>query len=178
MFVHCDVIKNLDLTSFNTINVTDMSEMFNYCEYTLSIDVSSFDTTNVTNMEYMFGSCWDIPSLDLSNFNTSNVTNMGSMFYGCSRLKNIIGTLDLQKVTNANYMFYGCSALEEVHIHNLGRNLSLSDSPKLTHDCLVELINNLQTVTSTKTLTLGSTNLAKLTDEEKQVATNKGWTLA
>ena len=40
------------------------------------------------------------------------------------------------------------------------------------------VINGLQTVTSTKTLTLGSTNLAKLTDEEKQIATNKGWTLA
>lgn len=84
----------------------------------------------------------------------------------------------MQNVTYADSMFSGCSALEEVHIHNLGANLSLSDSPKLTHDCLVELINNLQTVTSTKTLTLGSTNLAKLTDAEKQVATNKGWTLA
>ena len=152
--------------------------MFDYCEYTLSIDVSSFDTSNVTNMEYMFGSCWYILSLDLSNFNTSKVTSMGGMFYNDSRLKNIIGTLDMQNVTNANYMFYGCSALEEVHIHNLGENLDLSACTKLTHDCLVELINNLQTVTSTKTLTLGSTNLAKLTDEEKQVATNKGWTLA
>jgi hypothetical protein len=32
--------------------------------------------------------------------------------------------------------------------------------------------------TTTKTLTLGATNLAKLTDEEKAIATNKGWTLA
>ena len=34
------------------------------------------------------------------------------------------------------------------------------------------------TVTSTKTLYLGSTNLSKLTDEDKAIATNKGWTLA
>ena len=93
-------------------------------------------------------------------------------------LKNIQGILDMQNVTNADEMFKSCSALEEVHIHNLGTNLNLSDCTKLTHDCLVELINNLQTVTSTKTLTLGSTNLAKLTDAEKQVATDKGWTLA
>ena len=84
----------------------------------------------------------------------------------------------MQKVTSASYMFDSCSALEEVHIHNLGVDLTLSASSKLTHDCLVELINNLQTVASTKTLTLGATNLAKLTDKEKQVATNKGWTLA
>ena len=39
-------------------------------------------------------------------------------------------------------------------------------------------INGLQTVTSTRTLTLGETNLAKLTEAEKQIATDKGWTLA
>jgi hypothetical protein len=32
--------------------------------------------------------------------------------------------------------------------------------------------------TTTKTLTIGSTNLAKLTDAEKKIATDKGWTLA
>ena len=84
----------------------------------------------------------------------------------------------MQNVKYTDSMFSSCPALEEVHIHNLGENLSLSASPNITHDCLVELINNLQTVTSTKTLTLGSTNLAKLTDAEKQVATDKGWTLA
>ena len=40
------------------------------------------------------------------------------------------------------------------------------------------VINGLQTVTETQTLTLGSTNLDKLTEEEKQIATGKGWTLA
>ena len=40
------------------------------------------------------------------------------------------------------------------------------------------VINGLQTVTETQTLTLGSTNIEKLTEEEKQVAIDKGWTLA
>ena len=48
----------------------------------------------------------------------------------------------------------------------------------LTHDSLMSIINNLATVTTTQTLTLGSTNLAKLSSEEKAIATNKGWTLA
>ena len=46
------------------------------------------------------------------------------------------------------------------------------------HDSLMSIINNLATVTTTQTLTLGSTNLAKLSSEEKAIATNKGWTLA
>ena len=49
----------------------------------------------------------------------------------------------------------------------------------LGHDALVELINNgLTTVTTTKTLTMGSDKLALLSDSEKQVALDKGWTLA
>lgn len=40
---------------------------------------------------------------------------------------------------------------------------------------LVRLVSNPNG--GTKTLTLGTTNLNKLTDEEKQIATNKGWVL-
>lgn len=56
-------------------------------------------------------------------------------------------------------------------------SFSISASTKFTREALVEIIGNLATVTSTKTLTMGSTNLAKLTDDDKAVATGKGWTL-
>ena len=56
-------------------------------------------------------------------------------------------------------------------------SFSLS-ATKLEHDALVVVLNNLGTVTSTQTLTLGATKLALLSDEEKAIATNKGWTLA
>lgn len=205
MFLNCSKLTSIDLSNFNTSNVTRMYGMFKECSSLTSLAVSNFDTSQVTSMAYMFYGCKSLTSLDISNFdtsqgtsmermfyycssltsltfgsnfNTSNVTNMNQMFYSCPKLKNIVGTLNMQNVTSASNMIEYCSALEEVHIHNLGVDLKLSNSPKLTHDCLVELINNLQTVTSTKTLTLGSTNLAKLTDAEKQVATDKGWTLA
>lgn len=179
MLSYLDNMLSLDLSSFDTSNVTNMSQMFTACPRLTSLTFgSNFNTSNVTDMAGMFSSCKKLTSLDVSNFDTNRVTNTSYMFSICSNLTSIVGTLNMQNVTSANSMFNSCSALEEVHIHNLGTDLSLSASPKLTHDCLVELINNLQTVTSTKTLTLGSTNLAKLTDAEKQVATNKGWTLA
>ena len=44
---------------------------------------------------------------------------------------------------------------------------------------LVELLNDLQVLEGTSlTLIMGSKLLAKLTDEDKAIATNKGWTLA
>ena len=57
-------------------------------------------------------------------------------------------------------------------------SLDLSPCDRLTHDSIMVVINGLQTVTETQTLTLGSINLDKLTQEEKQVAIDKGWTLA
>ena len=178
MFSSSVNLTSLDLSNFDTSNVTNMSRMFSFCYGITDFTIGGFNTRQVTNMQRMFNQCTAVTSLDLSSFDTSNVTNMSEMFSSCSKLKTIIGIIDMTSNTNGYDVFYNCSALEEVHIHNLGVDLKLSNSPKLTHDCLVELINNLQTVTSTKTLTLGSTNLAKLTDAEKQVATDKGWTLA
>ena len=54
-----------------------------------NLDVSSFDTNNVTNMSFMFEGCTGLTSLDVSKFDTSNVTNMSSMFNGCAGLKGV-----------------------------------------------------------------------------------------
>ena len=77
-----------------------------------------------------------------------------------------------------NQMFYNCKNLIEIHMTGMKVSFSISDATKFTESALVEILNNLATVESTQTLKMGSTNLAKLTDEEKAIATNKGWTLA
>ena len=53
------------------------------------IDLSSFDTKNVTDMSCMFRDCSSLQSLDLSGFDTENVTDMSYMFEGCSSLYQI-----------------------------------------------------------------------------------------
>ena len=132
-------------------------------------------TSNVTNMSDMFSNCSrlaSVPSLD-----TSNVTNMSYMFSNCSRLKSV-PSLDTSNVTNMSDMFYNCSSLEEIHMINIKASFDIRTSTKFTREALVEILGNLANVGSTRTLTMGSTNLAKLTDEDKKIATDKGWTLA
>ena len=133
------------------------------------------DTSNVTNMECMFNQCnslTTIPQLD-----TSKVVGMQHMFNGCVALTSI-PQLDTSKVTNMQYMFAHCSNLKSILMTGMKTNFDISASTKFETSDLVTILNNLATVTSTKTLTMGVTNLAKLTDEEKAIATNKGWTLA
>ena len=82
--------KVIDVSHFDTKNVTDMHTMFCGCTSVKKLDVSNFDTSKATNMQSMFSSCTSLTSLDLSHFNTSKVTNMGYMFYYYSSLTNII----------------------------------------------------------------------------------------
>ena len=142
-----------------------------------SIDglISYLDTTNVTNMSYMFVGCRNLISIPL--LNTSKVTSMVVMFRGCTKLTSI-PQLDVSNVTDMLYMFDSCTKLEEIHMTGMKVNFDISSSTLFTREALVEILNNLAAVTSTQRLTMGATNLAKLTDEDKQIATNKGWTLA
>ena len=61
--------------------------MFHQCYSLIIIDLSSFITTNVNNMSCMFNGCSSLKSIDLSSFNTTNVNNTGCMFFGCFSLK-------------------------------------------------------------------------------------------
>ena len=79
----------LDLSNFDTSNVTDMSEMFYRCRKLTSLDVSSFNTSNVKDIGQMFADCTFLQSLDVSGFDTSNVTSMYRMFFRCIHVQNL-----------------------------------------------------------------------------------------
>ena len=85
--------------------------------YFLSIDVSGFDTSNVTDMTAMFAGCNDLTSIDLSSFDTSNVTDMRQMFSvegGYSHLATIFASPSFvtTNVTQSTDMFRSCSSLK------------------------------------------------------------------
>ena len=73
------------------------------------------------------------------------------------------------------------TACVDFQIFNIGASSQIDIFPNLSREVLVRIfkyqINTLEEGT-TATLTLGSTLLAKLTDEDKKIATDKGWTLA
>ena len=183
MFYGCFYLTSLNISNFNTSNVTTMSNMFSNCQSLTSLDVSSFDTSKVTDMGYMFYRCSSLTSIDVSNFDTSKVTDIGYMFQNCTSLTSLdVSNFDVSKITS-NYNVYrafdGCAALVDLYPpQNINAQLDVSKSTALSHDSLMRIINNLMVKTSTTKLILGATNLAKLSDEEKAIAVNKGWTLA
>ena len=118
-FYQCNKLEEINLTNVDTSNVTDMTQMFSSCSNLTSLDLSSFNTSNVTDMSAMFNVCRNLTSLDLSSFNTSNVTSMKSMFNVCRNLTSLdLSNFDTSNVMNMQYMFYSCSALTSLDLSN------------------------------------------------------------
>ena len=128
-------LNKIDLSGWDTSDITDMSKMFNSCYFLKSLDVSGFNTSKVTNMSNMFNSCWEIKSLDVSGFNTSKVTNMSYMFNGCSSLTSLdLSNWNTSKVTNMSYMFNGCSSLTSLDLSNWN-TASVTNMSRMFNGC-------------------------------------------
>ena len=195
MFKSCLLIRNIP--EFNTSKAIYMNNMFDGCSRLTS--VSLLDTSNVTNMNRMFAVCAWLK--EIPQFNTSKVLDFSSAFIGCTYLETV-PELDASRMNNVNSAFQNCTKLKNMGgLLNLGKNytqktanyskymLNLSSCTALTHDSLMNVINNLYDLNVkydvanggtlyTQQLILGSTNKAKLTAEEIQIATERGWSVS
>ncbi len=197
MFSGCASITTIPY--FDTSNVTNMSYMFQNCVYLVSLPL--LDTSNVTDMRYMFFG--NDKLIKIPQFDTSKVTNISGAFvvmHGQTSVLQEIPELDFSSVTNLYNMIWtnmysvyslttlgGFKNLGKAYLTTSGANngnytLSLTYCPNLTHDSLMNVINDLYDIASagvqTQRLLLGVINKAKLTAEEIAIATNKGWTVS
>ena len=167
LFKNCQSLKKAPF--IDTSKVSTASSMFYDCQSLK--EIPQYDTKKFTACSSIFYNCISletIPKLDLS----SCMLLGSNSFYNCSKLTNLGGFINLgkgytQKRNNySNYI------------------LDLSYCVELTHDSLMNVINNLYDLNLTynvagggtlytQQLILGSTNIAKLTAEEIAIATNK-----
>ena len=117
MFSYC-TFETIDISSFDTSNVTKMFSMFNGCTSLKNLDLSRFNTSNVTDMHSMFNQCTSLTSLDLRNFDTRNVTVMTCMFQDSKNLKTIYAKRNLWSTAKATttYMFRNCGTSSVTYI--------------------------------------------------------------
>lgn len=103
---------------------------------------------------YVIKNCTSLTRLWIPNTITTIIP--ANAIYGCGKLT----TIELEKDFNVSANFSNCLAL--------------------TRDAIVNMLYALKNLngSTAKTLTLGSTNLAKLSDGDIAIATNKNWTLS
>ncbi len=164
----------------DTANGKNFSNMFYACSSLTTIP--QLDTSNGTNFGAMFNGCSALTSI--LQLSTSNGTNFNGMFSACTALTTIsLLNMSSMSGTSCINMFYNCTALENVTFEGTipvrGNITVFYTCPNLTVESLMSFINALTNMsdTATYTITIGSTNLAKLTEEQIQIATDKRITL-
>lgn len=193
-FSSCTSLENLNINNWKISNITSLSGTFANCTKIKSLDLSDWDVSQVTNATRFLVYAYALTSLNIDGWDTSKIKSASNMFYGCKFTS--LPQLDASSMTSISSIFTSCSNLTDFGgLKDLGKayltttsanssnyTLNLSGSAKLTHDSLMNIINNLYDIKTngcnTQKLVLGTTNLAKLTTDEIGIATNKGWTVS
>ena len=190
LFNDCRSLYYFNLDGWFTKNrvITYASRLFYNCWSLPKVDLRNWDVSNwtVDNIAYMFSMCFSLKYLDLSTWDVRN-WNLTTMDYFCNMTycSFITFKVPFTATTRANTYRGSCpqnttSLINYEPVKNLKLSQNYSTCISLTRQSLLNIIYSLPTLASGEsfTLTLGTELQAKLTLEEMEIATNKGWTIA
>lgn len=171
-----DNFSNLEeIPLLNTSKATNMNRFCNYCQKLKKFP--QLDTSKVTNMSEMFSNNWSLQEIPL--LDCSKVVQMLNTFWYINPGVKLGGFLNYGQAfltsASANYTYYTLDLSQ-------GRNLYFATATNLTHDSLMNVMNNLYDIATkgvkTQQLIIGSNNTSKLTADEIAVATTKGFSVS
>lgn len=140
------------------------------------------DTSKATSLAQMFNyTCFtELPAISFESATATAANDIRDVFANNPYLE----TIEKIIVTENTYYrtwFAGATNLKNVTFEGvIGQNgLDFSSCTKLSKASLLNIISCLKDFngTDTRTITFGAANLAKLTDAEKAIATQRGWSL-
>lgn len=185
-FLNCFNLRRINKDNIvDCSNNTTFSKVFYNCYLLEDVSFININVDKNLNWERAFRIDISIEYFYLKNISFSPKLigiSFQYMFYNRQYLENINGEIDFTKIiatTGTNLMFYSCNNLKEVRFtkESLKYDLKMAQSRYLSLESLQSIIDGLGNVTTTRTLSLNSTAYNKLTEEQKQSATDKGWTI-
>lgn len=205
MFYLCKSLTQLDLNMFNYSIIDDFINFLNACSSLTNLDFSNFkintirscdgifyelgmseltlDNSGVDKYVNLYRSMNFLPnatSVTLKNFKLSSLKQQ--FYAGCTKLTSV-SYINCTMSDTCDVNEYTFNNLPIVNFDFTGTEITvdllLNRNSAISHESLVNIITNLKDYSSgdTHTLTIGSTNLAKLTTDEITIATNKNWTV-
>ncbi len=165
---------NSGIEKINFLNSVISDQMCNSCLKLTSVIIPK----NITTCgNYVFQSCTNLKSIYIYG---DCLARSYGLLSGCRSLEYVYLS---NNITNVEYRTLAntvnLKVIEVEKDFNASLNISQSGSELIEADVFVNMFNNLKDLTgeTAKTISMGSTNLAKLTDEQKAIAINKNWTL-
>lgn len=154
-------IRNIDVSGNDFSNVQSLQSFAAWNDSLKTVNMSNcIFTSKLSDTNYMFQGCTSLETIDFTNCDFSNSGKYSSSFnssFNSGKLTTIIS--DGLKLPNSKM-----------------DNTGLSEAP-LTVDSIVGMLNALPTTTDGYSFQIGQTNIDKLSEEQKSIATGKGWTL-
>jgi len=136
-------------------------------------EIGNIDLTTTPIGTQAFYGCGTLSKL--GTLTTPVMTTISNMFYNCQKLKEIVFTSS-SAVTTTTSAFSNCFSLRKLRMPGMGATFSIA-SCNMQRQELVDLFNDLATV-SAKTITItNNPGVADLTAADLLIATSKGWTV-
>lgn len=165
-------IGNIIMDSKRTSPHWDVSYMFCGCANLKC--VGGIELRNTRILHWVFFGCSNLNNLPA--FDCSGLEQMSMTFNGCSSLENIGGFINLGKVIATGPVGYGF----DIH------STTFRNCKNISRQSMLNIFNGLYDISNVEystddistTLYFESSVLSRLSDEDKAIAINKGWTLS
>lgn len=180
LYKGCTQLASPPITTFG--NNTSYQEFYSGCTFTA--EGITFKVVDKCAISRVFASCRNLTSTINFEWDTDQPVNVSSMFVDSYNVS-VLGNFNLTSCTNlfdsnflggmfastySNLTTFNCYGVQSY-------SLNVSKYPNLSKESILKIINCLCDNGNDLTLTLGSTNMSKLSDSEIAIATAKGWTV-
>ncbi len=168
------MFRGFNCSSSGSIKYEDLK--IDLTEWLESLGVT-FDLSRCTTVQNLFYMAWGFTRVPLLNLSKATTT---ANLFGYTNIKTVDGIVSSETTTYSTSTFGSSAKITHCPFSGvIAKNLNVSNT-NLDHESLISILNCLKDISdtgTTLTLTLGATLLAKLTNTEKAIATEKGWTL-
>ena len=124
------------LSDIDVSELNDLSSIFDGLKIEV-VDISGWDTSNVTTMAYMFTECEDIKKIiGIENLDVSKLEDANSMFYMCENLVELdLTNWNPKLLQKTRYMFYDCLNLKIIKNIENWQLPNIKDVCRMFCDC-------------------------------------------
>ena len=157
-----------DINGFFEIANTNIGELY--------VDLKKLNTTKIKTFSRVLGTslsshCWY--DIRFDTLNSVSDINIMPNSHGCYTL---VGDSTLDEVIQNNICCFS-NVSKNLLLSTLNLNGGKKNTPLINRATLRSIVQGLLNVDSTKNLRINATLDSVMTDEERAIATNKGWTI-